>query len=191
MVPWHCGSGVRAVSDAVFVYVVNSLLWAAAGLGLGFVLGRQWRAIHDIRRQFVADPVAMAPKPPPRHRRPKAEQVLGGILVILALLSVTGVAIQTERLNQLISCQAEYNRAFAESIRIRADATIDERNRTKNLWLAFLAHAPAKPGEQTPEGREASIRALNDYLAALDRANAARQIAPIPTNQCTQTGPLS
>lgn len=167
-------------------YVVNSLLWALVGLILGFFMGVLASDIHDIRRHMV---VHSEPDPAPRRRRPfHPWRLFGVILVVMSVLSVGASAIQTTRLNRIIECQAAYNDAFAESIRIRADATVQERNYQRDLWLAFLRNAPRTPGENNPAGRDASIRALNSYLKALDDANKARQVAPIPDRNCTDTG---
>lgn len=169
-------------------YLLSSGLWCLAGLTLGFALGWVARNVYEIRRRVV-DGLTSPAEPRPRRRQRRRwiylERVLGVIIVIMSVVTVLLSTAQISRLNRVIDCQAQYNQAFAESIKIRADATVQERERQKELWLTFLRNAPKVPGEQTPESRLASINALNAYLAALDDANHARQVAPIPTTRCT------
>lgn len=144
-------------------YLFSSALWGLAGFVLGMVAGHAWKGdmLAESRRRLI-----------------------GVALVVVSIFGVTAVAIQTYRLGQAIECQADYNRAFASALAARTESARVERENERNLWLAFLANAPREPGQQNPEGRDASIKALNNYLAGLERGNRDRRESPLPTRKC-------
>lgn len=111
-----------------------------------------------------------------------AQRVLGAILVIMALASVVLVAVQTYRLDRVITCQVAYNEAFAASLEMRAAAAAEERQAQRQLLQTLLRF---RPTDDSPERAQAREQALSDYIAGLNAADAARQSAPLPDQDCT------
>lgn len=129
-------------------------------------------------------------------------------VAILVLLVASSVAVgvqtwrysqQSQRLDQVISCQTAYYRAVSQALESRGASANAERARqadlaaaSRTLWLQLLANVPAKPGQQTREAREKSVGALTVYLQRVDaylRASGAaassREDNPLPALRCT------
>lgn len=156
-------------------YVVASLAWAVFGFVVGWLLGRSWVALERIDRKILMpvheNEVGELRR---RLRRPSGAQVLGAVLVVLAVASVITVTLQTVRLNDVTSCQAEWNDSYQAALRQRADAAATERAAQRELLTLML---------QQPTRQEARA-ALHRYLESLEDADNEREDARIPKRAC-------
>jgi hypothetical protein len=154
------------VSD-LSTYVVSSLLWALAGLVTGYLAG----SYHATRSSRQGDPVP--------HRATHSDNLIGLIVIFMAIVSVVATAVNTHRQGQVIArqtevieCQTAYNRAFVSGLQGRSDAAAQERAAQRKLIT-------------TPNpDRDPAIaqRAVQDYLSALADADARRDESPLPTD---------
>jgi hypothetical protein len=159
-------------------YIVASLAWAVFGFVVGYLLGRSWNALDSIDRKIPPMPLHEDDVPalrPNRKPRSRIQQIFGAVLVLLALATVIGVAVQTVRLNDVTSCQAEWNDGYTDALRQRAVAAATERAAQRELLTTVL-----RPGTTAQERREATER----YLHSLEDADAEREEAKIPTREC-------
>lgn len=103
------------------------------------------------------------------------DRALGIIIIVLAAVSVTFVAVQTMRLSDVTECQAEYNEAYTEAIKARSEAAREERQAQRVLWTTVLnAEIPV----------EQKVAAFQVWLKSLDTADRARDRAVLPTRRC-------
>lgn len=121
----------------------------------------------------------MATDQHPQRRREliptSVQRWIGVVLVALSIASVVVVAVQTARLSDVTTCQAQYNDAYTLAIKGRSQAARDERQAMRELLLTFLS------GPTSPEQARA---ALDDYLKKLDEADQVRDQAQIPDRKC-------
>jgi len=103
------------------------------------------------------------------------ERWLGIILIAMSIASVIVVAVQTQRLSDVTSCQATYNEAYTQALQQRSSAARSERQAQRILLTTLLGHKP------TPqEARDA----FDKYLSTLDEADRERDAAAIPMRRC-------
>lgn len=163
------------------VYIVTSLVWAFGGFLFGYLLGRAARTLQRIDRKVgmddeAADPATPTDNPAPSSEpgRSRTERVFGVVLIGLAVLSVIGVGIQTVRLGNATSCQAEFNEHYTAALKLRTKAAATERAAQRELLTLML---------QQPTQQEARA-ALQRYIDGLAKADREREDAQIPTRAC-------
>lgn len=162
------------MNASVLSYVISSIVWAVAGLVVGFYLGRAGR----LAQTNPEVPVEPDPLPPTRRRRLTFEQILGAAVVLLAVVSVVVMAVtltrQQDAINEqrgAVACQAEFNARFASALRERTEAAASERRAMRNLLDVILNPAASR------EERAGALTAYRDGLAAADSQRAA---SPLP-----------
>lgn len=109
-------------------------------------------------------------------------KALGYLLIGLSVASVIIVAVQTirlndasARLNDVTSCQAEYNQSYTSAIKGRSEAARQERQAQRKLLTTLLGmHVTEAQGRA----------AFDEYLKALDKSDDARDRAALPTQKC-------
>lgn len=110
-----------------------------------------------------------------RTLKPTPQRILGAVLVIMSVISVSVVAVQTERLSEVTECQAEYNSAYTKGLEQRSNAARRERQAQRDFLTSFL----------TKRLTEAQGRAVFErYLNSLDSADREREAARVPKRRC-------
>jgi hypothetical protein len=193
-------------------YVINSLVWSLVGGLAGFKYGQLYRDNVEIKRRLsmveseLPDtpdaPAPVAPVRPPRWKvllhEPSSRQLVGVVVIIMAVLTVISGAFYSHQRNAESNCQTAYFNAYTEALRSRDDLATRSRAgleayiaASNDLWLGFLKNAPVAGGQSTDAQRAASIAILNDYLAKsrasiadLQEVDRAKQVFPIPANTC-------
>lgn len=185
-------------------YLISSLAWSL----IGFVLGRLTVNVEQIRRSMSTNDEELSAEqlpPSPRRRRLPvvhklgAQQIVGMVVVIVALLSILLVAWQNVRLNQSISCQSRFNQVYEDALRASdevAELALQDAKglaiSNKELWLGLLRNASSDPATPpTAAQRAASIATLNNflvdvdaYVVSLEKVIQARVTFVVPDNKC-------
>ena len=154
-------------------YVISNLLWSIAGLALGYVavLALVFAAgfvlgFHTGRATVPrADSFPTGDQLMPRLR---FDRIIGVVVIVLSLVSITAAAITIHRQSEQVACQTRFNQAFAASLEQRAEAATKEREAQRVLLTGTYT---------TPEeGAAARLQ----YLRALDDADDQRAASPLP-----------
>jgi hypothetical protein len=194
-------------------YVINSLLWSFVGAVIGYKYCKMQLDVNEMKRRLhmASDspsngapvvPVEAEPPVPEESQwalhKPNMQQLIGIIVVVMAIVSVSVAVGYSRQLNSVSTCLNGYVNAYNSVLKDRD--TFANQSRTSlrdyivasdDLWAGFLKNAPA-PGETaTSAQRDASIAVLSQYFAkskivisALDATSAARLRFPIPDNHC-------
>jgi hypothetical protein len=164
------------------MYVVLSLFWTLAGLGVGYWLGRAGRLEALMTTPPTETPVVAVVLDPAATKRRKRDYVIGLVIVLLAVASVASMSIvltqqqrYIERQSAVVSCQNAYNRANSEAYAERAAAAAKERAGQRALLQA--AFSPT-------QDRAAAYAAYQQYLALLGQADEQREANPLPVQDC-------
>jgi hypothetical protein len=136
-------------------YAINSIAWSAAGLVIGVVIGRQV-PVDTLR---------------PRRRHRWWDRIIGPAVFVLALVTVVDSRIAQARQAEVTSCQADYNAAVVETIRLRGAAGDQDRNAVDSMVQAVVG----------ARSREDVASALRGYIAARGDADRTRAAHPYPT----------
>lgn len=189
-------------------YVLNSLIWSVVGAVIGYRYGKMQMDVNEMKRRLHMSespntPVDPTPAVAKELRwglhRPSVQQVVGVVVIVMSLVSVSVIFGYTHRLNSVSTCLSNYVSAYNEALKSR-DA-IASKSRTSlsgfiqsdvDLWLGILKNVPSQAGQQATEAqRAASLVVLNNFLAksrdsiaSLDEVGKARQDFPIPDNTC-------
>lgn len=191
-------------------YVLNSLLWSIAGAVIGYRYGKMQMDVNEMKRRLQMSESSNTPvDPPPLDaptkelrwglHRPNVQQVVGVVVIVMSLVSVSVIFGYAHRLNSVSTCLSNYVSAYNEALKSRDE--IANKSRTSlsgfiqsdvDLWLGILKNVPAQAGQQATEAqRAASLVVLNNFLAksrdsiaSLDEVGKARHDFPIPDNTC-------
>lgn len=142
-------------------YIVSSILWAIAGLIVGYVLGRGGCLNADLPKE---------PGVPPTQRS-KTDMLIGFAVVGLALASVIVMTVSLSRQQRIVDCQTEFNTHFVAALGERSDAAAEERAAQRALLTAVL------DSRGHPQAQEAAIQ---NYLRNLADADRSRSDNPLP-----------
>lgn len=163
-------------------YVLLSLFWTLAGLAVGFWLGRAGRLEALVSTPEPVEAVVVLESAVPPSKRKAREWVLGLVLVVLAVLSVSSMSVvlsnqqaYIERQSAVVECQNAYNRANSAATAERADAAAKERAGQRAILQA--AFSPT-------QDRAASYAAYQQYIALLAQADSQRAANPLPVQDC-------
>lgn len=150
--------------------VIAALAWSLAGFVVGFLGGRISRDVRDIRNAAVDDDEYTGPDR--RRRRPPfgGDRLLGVFLILLAISTVTLLAVSNAQQRAIVDCQADVNRQLVEAINARGDSAAKDRKALNDMLQAVLTLP-------TPEQRR---DALVDYLNTSKRTDEERARAPYP-----------
>lgn len=176
-------------------YILSSAVWSLVGIVIGDYLGRT-----RIRKKIMDDKDSDAPGAAKSHRiqlhKPTMQQIVGAVIVLLALASISLVTYQRTQLKQATACYAQFATDYSDALRARdGDAQRAREDliaytvASADLWRGFLAAAPQ--GQPTPEQRAASLRVLDkyfvsnaNYVTSLHAVQEAAKRHPIPANTC-------
>lgn len=165
------------------LYALSSLLWAAAGLAVGYLLGRAGRL-----EAFMSTPPRAAKQVADLGARTSTRReritgaIVGLVLIVLALGSVITMSVYvreqgetTERLEQVVACQNAYNDANRRRNAQITEASGKERGGQKLLLDAAFA---------TPPNPAAAAAAYRQYVDLIAQADAQRAANPLPEQDC-------
>lgn len=110
--------------------VLAALAWSAAGFILGYLVGRAAREVHEIKEAVVEEKTEQPTPKRPQRSRPETHQVIGIVLVILALGSVMLMTKQLSDRQAEIECRAD---VLNETI-----STLDQRGQLASQDRAAL-----------------------------------------------------
>lgn len=130
----------------------SSAAWGVLGLICGYVLGRMGVQVAE---QQKTRPLI-------------GNNLLGALVVVLSIVTVTALSISTSRTEDQITCQTEFNQRFIGALQERVDASARERQAQRELLTS------------TPATRPEREQALRTYLQKLDEADQAREQNPYP-----------
>jgi hypothetical protein len=147
--------------------LLPSFSWSLVGFTIGWLVGREMLFISQIREAVV--PEEEIERTEQRLPAPNRNRLLGIVVIILALFTVTQGSYYAYETNKKSECQAQYNADFARVIGLRAKWSDEDKKAETKLWRDFLA---AKPGQ--------SRKILQTYLDATERTDKLRAENPLP-----------
>lgn len=163
-------------------YIVSSFAWALLGLLTGYAIGRGARAAA-----LQETPAMTDPDPPPAddddpaarrwwQRRagcPTHDQILGAVVVLLAIASVAVMSVslsrqqdEIDRAQASIACQTEYNRQNITATAAAREAALIEREANRAILEQAFSGRLAPPSLRQWIGdvqRADDLRAANPY----------------------------
>lgn len=142
-------------------YAVSAAAWSALGYVLGFVT------------HIIAPRIRRSERGGNRMAGPLRHRLLVMTVVLVTLVSAAQLAWFSYQQRRTTSCQADYNQAFIQALRVRASIADSDR---ESLAVMVRAITEAKSGEE-------SRKALDDYLATKARNDAERSQAPLPEDK--------
>lgn len=186
-------------------YVLSSAVWSIFGAAAGYYVGRMRAEVTALRKKVNMGDGPGTPMAPDEEQsswwelhRPSSQRLIGIVVVIMALASVTAVVYQTAQLKRATTCYLRLAQDTATALRARDADSQQARNdaivyakASADLWQGFLANAPA-PGQQpTPAQRDASLKVLSQYfvankayVASQERVKQSAEHYPLPSPTC-------
>lgn len=184
----------------MMAYVLNSAFWSAVGAVGGYLFGRMRRDVSELRKRVTMEQ-SNAPKTAVRgensSHRLTLQQILGLVVVVLALISIGTLRYQNARLSHAQACYVQLAHDTARALQARdvdsqrsRAASIDNNTAISRLVQGFLSNANPSAAP-TAEQRQQAITSLatyykasQTYSAALQALNQSAQAYPIPDAQC-------
>lgn len=147
-------------------YAVSAAAWSALGYVLGFVS-------RNLVTRFPRKGSGKKVTEPLRHRG------LALFVVLVTLVSAAQLAWFSYQQRQTTSCQAKYNQAFINALRVRTSISNDDRESLARMIEAIV-------NSTSPEENR---KAFADYLATKarndeERKQAQAQYPDFPTDSC-------
>lgn len=105
-------------------YLVTALGWSLAGFLLGYALGRAVREVHEIKEAVVSKSPRTGSRP---VRRIEVHQLIGALVVVLAVASVLVMAKQITDRQGEIECRADVLNETIEVLDQRAQLAGKDR----------------------------------------------------------------
>lgn len=170
---------------ALLLYIVQTAPWVAAGLLVGFFVGRSTVAAAVIIDAAQGEGDEM-PSSPRKHRfRVTLNGFIAAALVGLGIATAVQAAVQGAATSRLTDCQTAYANGFADALDARSKATAEAQDALDGLLGTVALLTP------TPEGRQQFWDALNDYLdkrAEAKKTQAENPYPPAPRDVCKEDG---
>lgn len=156
--------------------ILSNLVFSIGGFILGFSVARIGQRVDHIEQRVeeVSEVIVdgeKSPVSPPRKSRLGWTQILGIVVLVLAVVSTITSAMATIDQRRIASCQAEFNKAYRLAIAERADASSEERKATRTMWGVLL-----NPNSTSDDRRAAATK----YYETLDQGDQARAKNPLP-----------
>jgi hypothetical protein len=188
-------------------YLLSSAGWSIFGAAAGYCVGRMRADVSALRKKANmerSDGPGAVTAPDEESggwrqlHRPTPQRLIGIVILIMALASVTAVIYQTTQLKRATTCYLKLAQDTAAALKARdadsAQARIDAITYTKasaDLWEGFLSNAPT-PGQQSTQAqRDASLMVLSQYfvanktyVASLERVRQSAEHYPLPSSTC-------
>jgi hypothetical protein len=163
-------------------YVLTSILWALAGLIVGYFLGRAGKIANASVVEAIVDDDTEAQGAPPARRGLwricfTTDRVLGFSVILLSIVSVVVMALSLQNQQRLLAgqdaavrCQTQFNAQFISALRERNEAAAQERSAQRELLTT----------PNPTRDPAISLAARDKYLAALAQVDARRDAHPLP-----------
>lgn len=168
--------------NAALLYVAQSAVWGACGFVGGFLAGRAAKDVHTLAQTADRGDTVDEQASPPRRRRPRAEWVLGIVVLLLAILTVAQGIVESTATRRVVQCQTTYSNAFSDALDARTQASTQAQDALDQLVTAIATV------NGTPAVRAAAVqKAISDYLATrahLKQQQAAHPYPPAPRDLC-------
>lgn len=171
-------------------YVVPSLAWGLGGLVIGYWLGTMTREVHELREALVAEQDAHYEtrhgSPPDgdrrsghdRRRGSRMNYLIGAVLIVLAVGSVTFTALESQERNRVTECQSNYNLAFSRALNERVKAAQKDRAAIREL-VQTVAQSRSDGG-----AIDAAFQRFLDATAEADGIRRNNPTPPFPLKRC-------
>lgn len=169
------------------LYIVQSMPWIAAGLLVGFFVGRSTAAATVIIEavQGEGDGMRESSAPVKRKLRVTTNGVIAFVLVLLGTATAVQSYVQSEATAKLTECQTAYANGFADALDARSTASSEAQDALDELLSTVAAITP------TPGGRQQFADALAEYLekrAEAKKTQAEHPYPPAPRDVCKEAG---
>jgi hypothetical protein len=192
-----------ASPDETTAWALTTLAASIGGLIVGYWLGRMSREVHELREALMAEQDAHhATKARHGNGEPEIDRrsgddrrqhgngfpnlIVGILLVVLSVASISAGALSLARRNAAVDCQQAYNVAFSRALTERAQAAAFDRAaftlliRTTAQIQADAQNVALSDDRAVNALRARSTAALNRYLVTSQKADVARADNPIP-----------
>lgn len=168
------------------LYIVQSTPWIAAGLLVGFFVGRSTVAAGVIIEAVQGEGDGMRESSTPKRKwRLTTNGVIAFVLVLLGTGTAVQSYVQSEATAKLTECQTAYANGFADALDARSKASGEAQDALDELLSTVAAITP------TPEGRDQFSAALADYLTKRAEAKKTQKehpYPPAPRDVCKEAG---
>ena len=172
-------------------WLVATLVWSVGGLVIGFMVGRLYCEVHELREALMATDAKPLERRHGHDRRgissghSRGQTLLGVALVLMAVATVTLAALQASRQASLNdrqqtfnACQQRYNSATLIALAARAAAANTDRSAITGL---VQESAGLQTSTLAPEERRARLGvAFRRYLDVVNEADRIRSANPVP-----------
>jgi hypothetical protein len=160
-------------------YIVNGIIWSAAGFIVGWLAGRISRDITRIARFTNAaaeeDTVPLSSTMAARLSR-SYRLAVPILVVVLGIATAVQGAYQAAGLQRVSDCQTAYSSGFADALDARSSASADAQTALDALMTKVGGAL-----EHSNVGSRAEVQqAVDDYLAARAKAKRTQEQNPYP-----------
>ncbi|UAJ16203.1 membrane protein [Gordonia phage Malibo] len=147
----------------LFLELVRAVGYGTIGVVIGLAFTWRRATVHGVE---VRVPTA-------RPDKPVWKRIIGALLVVVAVLSMTQSAVFTARQS---NCNAEFRRVIQE----RSDASLEQSELWSRLERELAAIGPAI----TFDKQSQIVAARERYVRDFDRLTAQRRANPYPDPRC-------
>lgn len=141
-------------------YLLHAVAWSVGGFVLGYVVAGVSTDLHTIKEAVVPER-----KTPRRRLRPYLpDRALGVVLILLAILSVVGIAFFNHDRAERLDCQSRINGELVRTINERTRIYNADRQALDDLILTFatLRGTEAERRQKSREAFEAYVQTLSE-----------------------------
>lgn len=157
------------------LYLIQSVLWIALGLIIGFWMGRTTMAADAIADAAQDEGVAVPETEKPARRwRFTGTHAIGAVVLVLGVFTAVQSSVQASATNELAECQQRYSNAVADALDARSASSQEAQAALDDLLSTVAAITP------TPDGRDQFRVALAEYLDKRATAKRAQKEHPFP-----------
>jgi len=165
-------------------YTVSSIIWAGAGLVVGFAAGRLTRTVDRMAENVETITDAVTEGSPAvttsrRRRRPSYEHVIGAVVVLLGIFTAANGIHQTSETRRFADCTRAYSDGFADALDARSAASAQAQEALDDL-MATVGQLTSVGEAGTPQAQEQFRTALSDYLTKRTEAKKKQRENPFP-----------
>lgn len=165
-------------------YTLSSLIWAGAGLVIGFAFGRLTRTVDRMAAnvETITDAVTegspAVTTPPRRRHRPTGEQVIGAIVVLLGLFTAIQGYYQDSATRRVAECTRAYSDGFADALDARSTASTEAQEALDGLMSTVGEVMTNAVG--SPDARLRVQDAVAEYLTKRAESKVKQRENPFP-----------
>lgn len=169
------------------LYIVQSVPWIAAGLLVGFFIGRSTAAAQAIIEAVQGEGDDMQNSSPKKKFRITSNGVIAAVLIALGIATAVQSYVQSAATARLTECQTAYANGFADALDARSQSSREAQD-ALDAWMTKVNAIIQAP---TPEARDQILQAFKDYLAAREQAKDTQRdhpFPPAPRDVCKEDG---